>query len=168
MKKILSLILVLLLSLLCIFGCKSANGDVQSESTESSESSTVKVIEPSDYYSSIESLDSINESGDITLKISSEEFKQNGFNYNDFVVLTIRGQSIMVAVVPNSSSADENTDVLIVGEGNTKPILSVVGGDFALKYGIADQRSGEKVIMNEVTFPLEVGYSMAIQNGYKR
>ena len=113
----------------------------------------------------------IDEQGNVVLSISSKKLEGAGYKYGDVVKVYIAGKTIKMPIVSESADVDGGKPALIVMENDPYIRLSINGGSFAEKYGIAtktvhDDGSFEWTYNDGVTGPLKVSIKLKKAGAY--
>ncbi len=115
--------------------------------------------------------------GNVYLNCKAEDFIDNlGFQVGDIVKVSLLNQELELPIVPDYSYVDSGEAAVIVKlDENNEPTgyvcLAVNMGNFAEKYKIATKKTSDDgawwwEAYEGVTFPVEVTFDMAQENGY--
>ncbi len=145
MKRIISFV-CLLLAVLMIYSCSSANTDVIETEADSDSAGTdysdSVIMDTNGNYVIQTNIDFINGYGNIILKTLPDSLSMFGYSYADIVVVKIGDQEIIVPIVDDYSMVDTDSPLMYAMQGTETErgytILAVNMGNFAETYGIAD------------------------------
>ena len=113
----------------------------------------------------------MDEQGNIVLSISRKKLEGAGYKYGDVVKVYIAGKTIKMPIVSKSADVDEGKPALLVRENDPYIRLSISGGSFAEKYGVAtktvhDDGSFEWAFNDGVTGSLKVSIKLKKAGAY--
>lgn len=88
-------------------------------------------------------LSRIDEQGNVVLSISRKKLESAGYKYGDVIKVSFAGKKIKMPIVSKSADVDEGKPALLMRDNDKYVRLSLSGGSFADKYGIAVKTTDE-------------------------